>query len=57
MKKNEPVKFKIEESFLEFCLLSDHLASGFTENTKNYGLDINNLRGQGYDGVIVISGV
>lgn len=60
-KGNKPSKFRIEESFLGLWLLNDHSASGFAdkilENIKNYGLYISKLRGQGYDGVLVMAGV
>jgi len=55
---NKPIKLRIEESFLGFCLLNDHSASGFAdqivENIKNDGLDISKLRGQSYDGAAFI---
>lgn len=58
---NKPIKLRIEESFLGFCLLNYHSASEFSdqivENLKNYGLDISKLRGQGYDGAAVMAGV
>jgi len=58
---NKPIKLRIEESFLGFCLLNDHSASGFSdkilENIKNYGFDIGKLRGQSYDGAAVMAGV
>jgi len=58
---NKPIKIRIEEPFLGFCLLNDHSASGFSntilENIKNYGLDIGKLRGQGYDGAAFMAGV
>ncbi|CAI6357740.1 unnamed protein product [Macrosiphum euphorbiae] len=58
---NKPIKLRIEESFLGFCLLNDHSASGFAdqivENIKNDGLDISNLRGQSYDGAAVMAGI
>jgi len=58
---NKPIKLRIEESFLGFCLLNDHSASGFAdqivENIKNDGLDISKLRGPSYDGAAVMAGI
>lgn len=58
---NKPIKLRIEKSFLGFCLLNDHSASGFAdqivENIKNDGIDISKLRGQSYDGAAVMAGI
>jgi len=43
----------VEERFLTFCPINDTTGKGLTsfllKTLKNYGLDIYNMRGQGYD--------
>lgn len=51
---------KIVETFLTFVAVSslagENLANVILQIIENYGLDINNLRGQGYDGASNMSG-
>ncbi|ENN83371.1 hypothetical protein YQE_00270, partial [Dendroctonus ponderosae] len=39
----------VEERFLTFCPVNDATGEGRKLQLENYGLDIHNLRGQGYD--------
>lgn len=45
--------FSVEERFLTFCPINDTTGEGLTsfllKTLENYGLDIYNMRGQGYD--------
>ena len=55
------LEIKIIESFLEFLWAHDQSAKGLSNHLiqilQNFGISLNNCRGQGYDGASVMSGI